>query len=383
MGWSGGGGNAPCPGALAGAEKQTAAQGGAPQPTNGGPPLRTVWEKMTDWFQAKISLEYGVPDGHLHVIRHLRQIIFKQVKHPVPADIFAVGDLQPAAEPMIEGVVSEAYTACRVKNTVKTRDAWLRQRGLPLNTLMNDSQRQAFVADIRNAYQQEPHQRFLQQRDRQEAKPQLEKYRKKSRWARTLQRRCGTKALCEVISFSGRLLPDFLDDVLEQGSADPDGGALQPTANGRKTKNINSTERHWELVRSSACRISMIGCGGKTSRSATTKRKSCDSMTTACSEKASMRPQSDLATDGCTCDLATTWTLAAPQAACRAVSLTSMSTARPNTLTPTENRDNMWRFSARRLCRCKAICRRSATVLLNPSALHVPNVLMLVSKCTE
>ena len=90
-------------------------------------------------------------------------------------------------------------------------------------------ERQRFVHDAKTAYHAEPFQLQLQQRDKQESNKKF-KDGKHIRWGREMQRRCGSKVLWEIISFTGKFSVEFLTEV-RAASANDNSDAPQLAVN--------------------------------------------------------------------------------------------------------------------------------------------------------
>ena len=158
---------------------------------------------MRQWFQAKFDEVRGDVKADT-VLKHLCQVVFKHTL-PVPEDTW------PHPEPGED-------TALRMQDAIARREQWLWDKCLPLDTLMNDEQRKDFLTELKKEYADTPLQRTLHADD-------LDKKRQggeRRRWCRELQRRCGSKQLWELVSFSGCWDPSFLEGALSKaGSAAP------------------------------------------------------------------------------------------------------------------------------------------------------------------
>ena len=62
-------------------------------------------------------------------------------------------------------VVSAEYVARQVREVIKWRETWLEQEGLPMDTLMNETQKDAFLLASKQEYHSRPDQVELQTRD--------------------------------------------------------------------------------------------------------------------------------------------------------------------------------------------------------------------------
>ena len=106
------------------------------------------------------------------------------------------------------------YTARQVQATIKRREQWLRVNLLPLDTDMNNDRCREFLKEVKQEYANTP----LQQQLAAEDRLQKRKGGERKRWCRELQRRCGSKQIWELVSFTGRWEPDFLEEALSRAS---------------------------------------------------------------------------------------------------------------------------------------------------------------------
>ena len=84
---------------------------------------------------------------------------------------------------------------------------------------MNDEQRKSFLQAAKNAFNAQPRSVELENRDRQENKKVKQQIRK--RWFRELQKRCGTRQLWELISFTGKWDPQWLQEKVDASPTQP------------------------------------------------------------------------------------------------------------------------------------------------------------------
>ena len=71
-------------------------------------------------------------------LAHLRRLLFRRVRHPVPRDLWYFGAAQPGDHPYVEAVVSEAFVLLQLRQAIELREAWLRYYDLPLKFQMRD-----------------------------------------------------------------------------------------------------------------------------------------------------------------------------------------------------------------------------------------------------
>ena len=149
--------------------------------------------------------------------KHLHTVLFKKVRVPYAADVWSqsASVSQPSAseaDDPVDGipmVVSEEFVAWQVKNLIERREKWLRDNHLPLTTVMDDPQKDAFLAELKAEYHGSEDQLRRQERDRENGGPKKVRTGKKNRWSRECQRRGGTTQMFHLLSFSGRWDPEF------------------------------------------------------------------------------------------------------------------------------------------------------------------------------
>ena len=123
-----------------------------------------ILKDMRRWYEERL-------DGEDVSVawKHLQQCLFKTVTVPLDADIWRnpnLGAAQPEDES--EGqvmVVSKEHVARQVREVIAWREKWLAQVGLPMNTLMNNEQKDAFLTASKEEYHNRPDQRERQDQD--------------------------------------------------------------------------------------------------------------------------------------------------------------------------------------------------------------------------
>ena len=83
----------------------------------------------------------------------------------------------------------------------------MRDNSLPLDTVMNEPQKDAFLKEVKDEYHGSPDQKRRQAADKAENKSV--QAGKRQRWSRECQRRAGTTQMFTLLSFSGRWDPAF------------------------------------------------------------------------------------------------------------------------------------------------------------------------------
>ena len=203
-----------------------------------------LWRDLLKWFRQKINaLDDDGPD---RVLERMQKIIFKKVKKVHSSDIWHPDRVtQPEEEEGNEEekeeeeeeqeeeeesggnhhlvMVSKEYTAVLIKATLVRREDYLRKKGLPLEYNMYDDEPNVlkpFLEEVRTEYESEAHQRKLQERDHRRKKDGTSKRSvhagRRRRWAREMQRRCGSKLFWELVSFTGKWDPDWFEILIDR-----------------------------------------------------------------------------------------------------------------------------------------------------------------------
>lgn len=145
--------------------------------------------------------------------KHLHTVLFKKVRVPCEEDLWCQGRLPPKGDP-VEGnamVVSVEFAALQVKKLIERREQWLRKNNLPMQTVMNEDQKVAFLAELKQEYHGSADQKRRQESDKTAGKSV--QAGKKQRWSRECQRRGGTTQMFHLLSFSGRWDAGFFDKM--------------------------------------------------------------------------------------------------------------------------------------------------------------------------
>ena len=150
-----------------------------------------IVKDMKAWYAERVDDENVAKTW-----KHLHNVLFKKVRVPYKADIWCQAE---EGTPM---VVSEEFVASQVKKVIERREQWLRNKRLPLQTVMNNSQKDAFLAEVKAEYHASENQKRRQQADAAAGKSL--QTGKKQRWSRECQRLGGTTQMFHLLSFSGR-----------------------------------------------------------------------------------------------------------------------------------------------------------------------------------
>ena len=111
------------------------------------------------------------------------------------------------------------------------REKFLRDHDLPLNTIMDDPQKDAFLKEVKDEYHSSEDQKRRQEQDKHNKKNVGRG--KKQRWSRECQRRAGTMQMFYLLSFYGTWDPAFFADeaVPQDRGESAEDGTLQREAN--------------------------------------------------------------------------------------------------------------------------------------------------------
>ena len=179
-------------------EKPTSvSQPGGPQLTT--PVADAVLQEMRSWYA-----ERGDDENVSRTWKQLHAVLFKKVRVPNPADIWHNESDTEDGVPM---VVSKEFVALQVKQVIERREQWLQDNGLPMHTLMNDEQKDAFLEELKAEYHGSEDQKKRQEEDRKAGR--RSQTGKHQRWSRECQRRGGTTQMFHVLSFTGRWDPSY------------------------------------------------------------------------------------------------------------------------------------------------------------------------------
>ena len=191
---------------------------------------QSVWKSISDWWS-------GREDGQrlFKETKDLQRLLFSKRQHAVPEDLWIPGAAPHGETQHVAAVVSEQYAVSQLREVIRKREEWLEREGLPMNFQMRDGpklERERFLQYVKAEYHAEPYQMKQQERDAAVSN------RKKSsgmhsRWGREMQRRCGSKVLWEIISFTGKFSVEFLTEITR---ADAPEAAVQNADSHRQCK---------------------------------------------------------------------------------------------------------------------------------------------------
>ena len=165
---------------------------------------------MKAWYADRIE-----DDDVATTWKHLHSVLFKKVRVPNASDIWrkSASVSQPSAsegDDPVDGlpmVVSEEFVAQQVKKVIERREQWLRYNHLPLEIVMDEPQKDNFLAELKKEYHGSADQLRRQANDK--ANTKNVQAGKKQRWSRETQRRGGTTQMFHLLSFAGRWDPSF------------------------------------------------------------------------------------------------------------------------------------------------------------------------------
>jgi len=162
----------------------------------------SIVKDMKAWYAERADDE-----GVAKTWKHLHTVLFKKVRVRNPNDIWWQG-----SDDTVEGlpmVVSAEFVALQVKKVIERREQWLRDNSLPLQTIMNENQKDVFLKEVKAEYHGSDDQKRRQEADKAGGKNL--QAGKKQRWSRECQRRGGTTQMFHLLSFSGRWDASFFE----------------------------------------------------------------------------------------------------------------------------------------------------------------------------
>ena len=127
-----------------------------------------------------------------------------QKKKSFEKDLWIDHAAEPGEQQCVPTLVSETYTLQQLKNTIELRHAFLEEAGLNKNHVLRTAkERHDFLRFAKSKYHEQSEQREKQKRDMKEGGILGMQKGKHSRWGCEMQRRCGSKSVWEVVSFTG------------------------------------------------------------------------------------------------------------------------------------------------------------------------------------
>lgn len=120
------------------------------------------------------------------------------------------------ASELVVSKVSPQECAYRIHSVLQEREKWLEAQGLGADTIMTYDQRGEFLKWIMESFQQTPIEARLIAQARQEHKTNGQINRaSRSRFSLEKQRRAGSAQIWELLSFTGKVTPEYLAEALE------------------------------------------------------------------------------------------------------------------------------------------------------------------------
>ena len=169
-----------------------------------------AWDNLIDFFDRR---DYEGKGG-LAIMKNLQCIIFRKKRIPLPGS-------EPEDNSFITSYDSLEECAMRIKATMERRETFLAAHGHSMTMRMNESIRQAFLEEVKEEYHSSADQKELQKQDKlkidrwNKGSSQILKNKKRSRWLLELQRRCGSKQLWELISFTGVFDSQMFEEMFQ------------------------------------------------------------------------------------------------------------------------------------------------------------------------
>ena len=103
-----------------------------------------IFADMKYWYEERVDDE-----SVANTWKHLHTVLFKKVRVPYGGDMWCTSNDTEDGLPM---VVSAEYVALQVKKVIQRREQWLRDRGLPLDSIMNEVEKDAFLVAVKAEY---------------------------------------------------------------------------------------------------------------------------------------------------------------------------------------------------------------------------------------
>ena len=125
------------------------------------------------------------------------------------------GDADPGVT-----VVSPGETACRIQRVLTDREQWLEQKGLPLDTQLNNTQRKLLMTHLAQEFAEGAGEKLRDEENRRQGYKDHEvKSKRRGRWNLEKQRRAGSSQVFELLLYTGRFDAAFLEAALEKISS--------------------------------------------------------------------------------------------------------------------------------------------------------------------
>ena len=114
-------------------------------------------------------------------------------------------------------VVSPQESAERICFIFEDREEWLRAQGLDTSTEVTYAQRGDYIKWAMNRFLDEPGEQARDEANRRRGKTDYQiKQARRSRWNLEKQRRAGSTQVWELLSFTGRVSFELLEDALQK-----------------------------------------------------------------------------------------------------------------------------------------------------------------------
>jgi hypothetical protein len=213
------------------------------------PSAEKIVQEMYEWYEARVD------DQQLPVVfRHLQNTLFKNVTVQLQEDEWKHPDDGGASQLAVQGeahlVVSREHVACQVQKVITSREKWLQDNNLPLNTVIRGVLADRFLSDAKKEFHDSAEQQERQGRDAQLGKKIQEG--KHSRWSRHIQKLGGTGQMWTLLSFTGRFDVKFLEDAIARDKK------ASPRMPGENNEEQMHAVRDAQMARASVRRGAML-----------------------------------------------------------------------------------------------------------------------------
>jgi hypothetical protein len=174
---------------------------------------QNIWQSIHDWWAAREDAQHLYKET-----KDVQRLLFHKRKHVVPEDLWIPGAAPPGEKQHVTTIVSKQYVLSQLYKVIRKREEWLNQNTLPMNFHIRQVHQIRFLQHVKARYHAKPNQVKLQARDAKVSKYKVIRG-KHTRWEREMQRRCGSKMLWEIISFTGKFSAQYFTESIPESTA--------------------------------------------------------------------------------------------------------------------------------------------------------------------